>query len=103
MLVFVGRGISALPLLTSTVGSSKPHPVITPSSAGEAEEEKGGAGHHAVGKMSDNAQDHASATPTSNSTDYPDDALFPGKRGPSTLFLGDCLNAKSKDFKTGDS
>ena len=86
---FLGRGISALPLL-STAGSTKPHPLVTPSSA----EERGGAGH--VTSKVDEPQDYASNTATSKNC--PDDALYPAKRGPATLFLGDCLNVKNKDL-----
>lgn len=92
----VGRGFSALPLLTSAATSIKPHPPLPDHTPYHRDIAQG------LGKVDELHRDRerspSLSTSFSNVTDgCPEDALFPPKRGgAATLFLGDCLNTKVK-------
>ncbi len=96
MCVCVGRGISAMPILaTSGFPNMRTHSNVSVPSE-EMEEDIRSKAPSMSGKCAEEAAGHSPAVPISS--DFPDDALFPNKRSPSNLFLGDCLGgAKNKD------
>lgn len=94
-----GRGLSSLPLLTSTTGSSsKPHPFTDPS----AEETDQARVKLEESQREGSTHSLPATRKAHGQTNPPKDAMFPPKHSAATLFLGDCLNAKSKQHWHSD-
>ena len=93
VMVFLGRGFSAMPLLTAAANIPRPHGHAHHSPSDDAEDTRSGVPSPLM-QLSEGPDD-PSATPLSS--DYPDDALFPNKLSPANLFLRDCYGTKNKE------
>jgi len=85
----LGRGISAMPLLTAATAIPRSHGHAHHSLSDDAED--------SIPSPSMRASEGADDDTLAMSSDYPDDALFPNKLSPANLFLRDCYGTKSKE------